>query len=118
MIIYRFDKEVGKQVTHFDSNFIMSKISRLDQPVQIGCMYLEEGGLIGFHQATVPQLLLIIEGEGWVRSDIEEKVKVQKGDAVFWEKGEGHETGTHEGLVAIAIESEALNPSEFMVERG
>jgi hypothetical protein len=66
MIIYRFDKEVGKQVTHFESSFIMTKISKLDQPVQIGCMHLEEGGLIGFHQATVPQLLLIVEGEGWV----------------------------------------------------
>ena len=49
-------------------------------------MHLEENGIIGFHQAVVPQILLIINGEGWVRGKEATKFFVKAGDAVFWEK--------------------------------
>ncbi|WP_326238358.1 AraC family ligand binding domain-containing protein [Alkalihalophilus marmarensis] len=71
---------------------------------------------MGYHQAAVPQLLLIIEGEGWVRTE-NEILSTNKGDAVFWEKGEWHETRTDNGLTAISIESTDLNPEKFMVKR-
>ncbi|CAM5215257.1 Cupin OS=Ureibacillus acetophenoni OX=614649 GN=SAMN05877842_11970 PE=4 SV=1 [Ureibacillus acetophenoni] len=77
-------------------------------------MYLEENGIIGYHQAVVPQLLLIMNGEGFVRGESEEYFKVQPGDAVFWEKDEWHETKTDKGLTAIVIESEELNLERFM----
>ena len=77
-------------------------------------MHLETQGLVGFHHAVVPQLLLVVNGEGWVRGDDDFKVNVKIGDAVYWAIGEGHETGTDKGLTAIVIESEELNPSDFM----
>ncbi len=77
-------------------------------------MHLEENGIIGYHEAVVPQLLLIMNGEGFVRGEKEEYFKVQSGDAVFWEKDEWHETKTDKGLTAIVIESEELKPSSFM----
>ncbi|SER55062.1 cupin [Salipaludibacillus aurantiacus] len=117
MKIYRFDKEIGKKVTHFNSNFVMSRIAQLEQAVQIGCMHLETNGIIGFHKAVVPQLLLIVAGEGWVRSDDISAIRVKTGDAIFWEEGEGHETSTHTGLTAIVIESEGLSPSDFMPQK-
>ena len=64
MDFYRFNKEAGKKVTHFNSDFIMSRVVNTDRPAHIGFMHLEENGVIGFHQAVVPQLLLIINGEG------------------------------------------------------
>ncbi|WP_280771602.1 cupin [Salipaludibacillus daqingensis] len=114
MKFYKFDKEIGKEVTHFDSNFIMSQIVKTEKTAQIGCMHLEANGVIGFHKAVVSQLLLIVAGEGWVRSDDTSKTPVKTGEAIYWEKGEGHETTTNTGLTAIVIESEELNPSEFM----
>lgn len=63
------------------------------------------GGVIGYHQAVAPQLLLI-----------DEYFKVQTGDAVFWTKDEWHETKTDGGLTAIVIESEELDPSIYMTE--
>ncbi|MED1601892.1 cupin [Alkalihalophilus marmarensis] len=113
MQLFRFDKAAGLKVTHYNSNFIMTRIAKLDSLVQIGCMHLDNGGLIGYHQAAVPQLLLIVEGDGWIRTE-HEKHFIQKGDAVFWEKGEWHETGTDNGITAIAIESVQLDPEEFM----
>ncbi|PAV29677.1 cupin [Virgibacillus profundi] len=114
MEIYHFKKEAGKKITQFNSNFVMSKIINTDSAVHIGCMYLEANGIIGYHQAVVPQLLLILEGEGTVRGKNSKTEHVKKGDAVFWKKGEWHETVSEHGLTAIVIEGEELNPAMYM----
>lgn len=115
MRIFKFSKEeVGKKISQYNSDFTMSRIIQTEKVTNIGCMYLEENGIIGYHQAVVPQLLLIMNGEGFVRGESEEYFKVQPGDAVFWEKDEWHETKTDKGLTAIVIESEELNPERFM----
>jgi quercetin dioxygenase-like cupin family protein len=114
MEFYKFSKDSGKKISKFNSDFVMSRIIQTEKATQISCMYLKENGVIGYHQAVVPQLLLIMNGEGYVRGDKEEYVKVQTGDAVFWDKDEWHETKTNTGLTAIVIESEELNPSSFM----
>jgi len=114
MEIYKFNKETGKRISKFDSDFVMSRIIQTEKPTHIGCMYLEENGIIGYHQAVVPQLLLILNGEGAVCGETKEYVRVQSGDAVFWKKDEWHETKTDTGLTAIVIESEELNPVSFM----
>jgi quercetin dioxygenase-like cupin family protein len=95
----------------------MSRIVTTGRPAQIGFMNLEENGIIGFHQAVAPQILLIINGEGWVRGKEATKFFVKAGDAVFWEKGEWHETTTEKGLTAIVIESEELMPSLLLQDK-
>lgn len=86
----------------------MSKIVKHQGNIHIGCMHLQPKGMIGYHEAVVPQLLLIVEGEGYVCGADKKKVKVQSGHAVFWDKGEFHETSTETGLMVIVIESENL----------
>ncbi len=83
MQIFRFGRETGTSVKHFDANFIMSRIVVTEKPTHIACMHLESNGVIGFHQATVRQLLLIVAGAGWVRGDAPEAVPVGVGDAMF-----------------------------------
>jgi quercetin dioxygenase-like cupin family protein len=114
MKFFNFNKESGKVISKFNSDFIMSKIVQTNSAASIGCMHLGENGLIGFHQAVGPQLLLIISGEGFVSINQKEYYKVQPGDAVFWEKDEWHETKSDNGLTAIVIESKELNPVDFM----
>lgn len=114
MQFYSFSKHNGKSIIQFQSQFIMSRVLQTDKETHIGCIYLEENGLIGYHQAVVSQLLLVVGGEGFVRNEKEEYIKVQLGDAVFWDKGEWHETKTEHGLTAIVIEGVELNPSAFM----
>jgi len=92
MEIYQFKKEVGKKITKFDSDFVMSRITQTDKVAHIGCVHLDEDGLIGYHPAVVPQLLLVVSGEGWVRGKTDEYIKVHSGEAVFWDKDEWHET--------------------------
>ncbi|WP_273130841.1 cupin [Metabacillus sp. HB246100] len=114
MEIYSFTQSNGKRIKQFQSDFIMSRILHTEKPVHIASMYLEENGIIGFHQAVTAQLLLIVHGCGLVRGELEEFWNVQAGDAVFWEKGEWHETKSLNGLTAIVIEGEELDPSAYM----
>ncbi|PEW00161.1 cupin [Bacillus cereus] len=106
MKILDFSEKVGKHISVFQSNFIMSKILNHQGNVRIGVMHLRENGIIGYHEAVVSQLLLIVDGEGYVCGANKEKVKVEAGQAVFWEKGELHETSTENGLMAIVMEAE------------
>jgi quercetin dioxygenase-like cupin family protein len=113
--IFRFDKEVGVPISAFGSqNAVISRILRSTGGIQFGCFHLGPNGVIGHHQATCPQLFLVIQGEGWVRSGDGEKVTIHAGQAAFWETGEWHESGTDSGMSAIVLESEDLHPETFM----
>ena len=115
MHIFRFDRDSARPIPAFGStNAYIARGVRTPGPTQIGCFYLEPGGVVGYHQATCPQLLLVVQGEGWVRAGDGARVPVKAGDALFWEAGEWHETGTDSGLTALPIEAEGLNPGQFM----
>lgn len=117
MEFFRFDMETGRKISKFNSNFIITRIIQTEKAAHIGCMYLENNGVIGYHQAVAPQLLLIMAGEGLVRGEKSEWYRVQAGDAVFWEKDEWHETKTDDGLTALVIEGEQLRPSSYMATK-
>ncbi|WLD93302.1 cupin domain-containing protein [Alkalihalobacillus sp. AL-G] len=114
MKIFRFDKEVSKRITQFDSNFWMSRITATEEPVHIGCMHIEVGGIVGFHQAVTDQLFLVVSGEGWVRGEDEERISIKAGEAAFWVDGEWHESGSENGMTTIVIESTKLAPSTVL----
>ena len=115
MRLYRFDVGVGRKIDKLGSvNFVLSGIARLDSDAQVSCIHLGPDGKVGYHQAITPQLLLVVQGEGWVRGDVGDRVPITAGHAVFWEKDEWHESSTQAGMMAIVIESKALNPAEFM----
>src|ERR671919_459938 len=105
MKIYRFDPEVGKSIDRYSSSgFVISKVAHLLDEAVINCAYLNAGGIIGYHQATLPQLFLVVQGQGWVRGESPERFSIQTGQAAYWEKEEWHGSGTETGMIAILIE--------------
>ncbi|GEL76243.1 cupin domain-containing protein [Tenuibacillus multivorans] len=108
MDIYKFDR--GINITRFNSNFTMSRIVESDNLVRINYMTLDKNGVIGYHQAVTSQILLVLNGNGYVRNEKSDLIKIQAGQAVFWEKGEWHETKTDHGLTAMVIEGKELTP--------
>jgi quercetin dioxygenase-like cupin family protein len=76
--------------------------------VQAACFRLASGGRIGRHPASVPQLLAVVEGSGWVSGAGGEGQAIGAGEAVWWDTGEEHETWTDAGLTAIVIEGEGV----------
>ncbi|TFE02345.1 cupin domain-containing protein [Jeotgalibacillus salarius] len=112
MKIFKIEKEVAKHVTHFDSDFLLNPIFSLAGEIKTSFVTLEAGGVIGFHQATVAQFILILSGEGEVCSENRKYQPVMKGHAVFWEQGEWHETISASGLTALDVNHIHLNLSE------
>ncbi|CAM4048067.1 cupin [Cohnella lubricantis] len=110
MIIYSFSPDVGKPISAYDSqNLMMSRIlNGAAEEIHMGCMHLGAGGTVGLHRASIPQLLLIVQGEGVVIGQEKQEVPIRSGMAAYWEEGEWHETRTENGLTAIVIESPAL----------
>ncbi len=115
MKIFRFDPEVGRSVDHYKSSgVIISGVAHLFGESIINCACLDANGLIGYHQATVSQLFLVVQGAGWVRGESSDKTSITAGQAAYWEQGEWHESGTETGMTAIIIEGMNFNPAKLM----
>jgi len=78
--------------------------------VQAAYFRLASGGQIVRHPATVPQILAVVAGSGWVSGADGREERIEAGRAAFWEAGESHETRSDDGLEAIVIEAEGLRP--------
>src|SRR5260370_38726216 len=65
---FRFDADIGRHVTQFGSDFVMSRLFHSSE-LHVGCMRLEPGGLIGMHPASTPQLVAVVAGECWTRGE-------------------------------------------------
>ncbi len=115
MHIFQFGQQSGKHINKFNSNFIISRIMQYTGSFHMNCAYLEQNGVIGYHQAPMSQLLLIMNGKGQVKGNDDIFIDIQQGDAVYWEKDEWHETRTTSGLTAIIIESEQLDLSHLQL---
>ena len=121
MNIYRFDQEVGKPIDRFGSQHvyitpIMRVIERNIGIVQVACMHLLAGGIIGGHEAATAQLFIVVAGEGWVSGTNSSKIPIQAGQLAYWKSGEWHEASTEQGMTAIVIESDQLEPIELLQE--
>ncbi|MCM3192201.1 cupin domain-containing protein [Priestia megaterium] len=114
MIIYKFSKENGKKVEKYQSYLATYvKMIHTNEAATIGYMYIEEG-TVGYHEAPIPQLFIVAEGEGWVTGENQKRISIKRGEAVLWEKGEWHTSGSETGMTAIVIQSEELHPETFM----
>ncbi|RLQ93747.1 cupin domain-containing protein [Falsibacillus albus] len=115
MKFYRFDPDTKRSITRFNSRGVgISPILKTQTPFQIGCMHFESSSVLGMHQATCPQLFLVVEGTGWVKIKGEEPHPVKPGMAVYWDTGEEHESGSENGMTAMVIEGEAFDPEAYL----
>lgn len=117
MRLFRFDAAIGHTIMQFGSrDAVIIGIQRGSMQFQLGCLHLEPGGVLGYHPATTHQLLLVVAGNGWVRAGIGARRPIAVGQAAYWEPGEEHETATDSGLTAIILESDSLEPAQFLRE--
>jgi quercetin dioxygenase-like cupin family protein len=101
--------ESAKAITRFDSRGAMiGGVARCSGQVRISFIELDPGGVLGMHEAVGPQLFLVVEGSGRVRSGDDAPVPVAQGQGAYWDAGELHETVTDTGLTAIVVEADEL----------
>ena len=77
--------------------------------VQAAIFRFEPGGRLRRHPATFPQILAVLEGSGEVSGADGADEPIETGEAVFWHRGEEHETRSAGGLTALIIEGENLD---------
>ena len=77
--------------------------------VQAAIFRFAPGGRLLRHPATIPQVLAVLEGSGEVSGAGGVVEPIAAGEAVFWHKGEEHETISVAGLTALIIEGENLD---------
>ena len=119
MRLFRFDPKVAHPITKFDSrNVAIGRgVRMIDSPMaQVSCFHFDPDSVVGFHQATIPQLMMVVAGEGWVRGEEAARTHMLPGRAAFWEAGEWHESGSDTGMTAIVVEGDRLDPTVYMVE--
>jgi quercetin dioxygenase-like cupin family protein len=77
--------------------------------VQAAIFRFAPGGRLLRHPATIPQVLAVLEGSGEVSGADGVVEPIAAGEAVFWHKGEEHETMSVAGLTALILEGENLD---------
>jgi mannose-6-phosphate isomerase-like protein (cupin superfamily) len=99
---------------HGSTNVFLSPVIDIDKSVTMHWMHFDPHGSVGGHTLTSPQLFLIIEGDGWVKSNGIEPIPVMAGDGVFWDMGEWQEAGSEGGMTVILIESKVPDSTAFL----
>ena len=119
MRLFRFDPEAGRTIEkHGSEGLRFSPVVGVDAHVHVGCLHLAAGGRVGRHPAPIPQLFLVVSGEGWVSGESGDRVPVRAGVAAYWEASESHEAGTFTGMTAIVVEAGSMVPPSAMPEIG
>jgi hypothetical protein len=70
------------------------RVDAFGNAVKAACFHVAAGGVVGVHEATVPQLYCVVAGSGWVTGPDRRRVAIGPFEAAFWEAGEEHESGS------------------------
>jgi quercetin dioxygenase-like cupin family protein len=85
-----------------------ARVRRLAAEAHSVVIEIGPGGVVGRHPAVVAQLFVVVSGSGWVSGRDGEREPISAGEAVLWEQGEEHESGSDEGMTALVLEAESL----------
>jgi quercetin dioxygenase-like cupin family protein len=110
MRMFTFDRKEWR-IPHFDSIDAFATLIAHGEhsgKMQVTCLTVEPGGVIGAHPAVGGQVFLVVAGSGWVSGPDEERHAIQAGQGVRWDEGEVHTSGTGAGFTAIAVEGPTL----------
>ena len=110
MRVFRFDPHTsGQELSAYGSSGVFfSGLARSEGEARLSCLRLRPGGALGRHPAPIPQLFVVVEGDGWVSTDADE-VRVKAGQTVLWEAGEDHESRAGpQGMTVLVLEGEGV----------
>ena len=87
---------------------ISARVRRLAAEAHAVVIEIAPGGVVARHPAVVSQLFVVVSGSGWVSGADGEREAIRAGEAVLWDPGEEHESGSEEGMTVLVVEAESL----------
>ena len=88
---------------------VSARVRRLAAEAHAVVIEVGPGGVVGRHPAVGAQLFTVVRGSGWVSGGDGEREAIAAGEAVLWEPGEEHESGSEAGMSVLVVEAESLD---------
>ncbi len=88
---------------------VNARVRRLAGDAHVAVIEVGAGGVVARHPAVGAQLFAAVNGSGWVSGADGEREPIRAGEAVLWEPGEEHESGTEQGMTVLVVEAESLD---------
>jgi quercetin dioxygenase-like cupin family protein len=88
---------------------VNARVHRLAPEAHSVVIEIAPGGVVGRHPGVVAQLFVVVRGSGWVSGGDREREPIAAGEAVLWEQGEEHESGSDEGMTALVLEADSID---------
>ena len=86
-----------------------ARVRRLAPDAHVVVIEIGPGGCVARHSAGMAQLFTVVRGSGWVSGGDRDREPIAAGEAVLWEPGEEHESGSEEGMTVLVVEAESLD---------
>ncbi|MEY9956687.1 cupin domain-containing protein [Streptacidiphilus sp. MAP5-52] len=118
MEIFRFERAERLLNRHGSIGLHATRVAAGEGQLQVTCLTVEPGGVIGTHPATAAQLFLVVTGSGWVAGQDGNRLPISAGQGACWEASEDHTTGTDTGLTALVLEGTRLSLFEPRTSAG
>ena len=86
----------------------LTRFGSVDEPVDgfaVDVATFAARSRIGRHPTQLWQLFAVVSGEGWAAGPDGHAVRLVAGDAVLFEPGEQHASGSSLGMVAVIVQS-------------
>ena len=110
--LIRFDKSVASAVDSYGAQSTTSvHLGSGSGESHAYVLHFEAGGEIGEHETGFGQLLVVVDGAGWVASG-SDRYEVELGEAVFIPRGVMHAKGSESGMTAVMIQMYELEPDQ------
>jgi len=86
-----------------------ARVRRLAGQAHVVVIEVGVDGVVARRPAVGAQLFAVVRGSGWVSGGDGERQSIEAGEAVLWEPGEEHESGSLNGMTALVVEAESLD---------
>jgi quercetin dioxygenase-like cupin family protein len=73
-------------------------------------VHFDPGGSMGRHRAGFGQLFVVLSGGGWAEGDDGVRVDLAEGQAAWFARGEMHAKGSEQGMTALMVQVDDLEP--------
>ncbi|MCM3643227.1 cupin [Priestia aryabhattai] len=112
MKLYGFQSEEERSFLH--STYKVNPLLSHTGDVKISFLSFQENDYTPRQEATIPQLLLVVHGEGWVAGDNGLKIYIKQGESAFWRAGESFEVGSLTAMTGLLIEGLDIAPQKLL----